>query len=67
VESFKTKAAKAAEVAIKLKKDNESIDKTADTAPIDMNLTSLPDDPKKVRELEKRVTKLRNENQQLST
>ena len=67
MESFKTKAAKAAEVAIKLKKDNESIDKTADTAPIDMNLTSLPDDPKKVRELEKRVTKLRNENQQLST
>lgn len=72
VESLKTKAAKAAEVAIKLKKDNDKLEKAADKLPLEETTMTNKDlagmdDSKKVKELEKRVTKLRNENQTLST
>lgn len=64
VESLKTKASKAAEFAIKLKKESdESPKKSVD------NMSSISstmmgggqDTEKRMKELEKKVTKLRNE------
>lgn len=57
---------------MKLKKENESLEKgerpetSVQTKEL-ASMTGTADDAKKVKELEKRVTKLRNENQQLST
>jgi len=73
-ESLKTKAAKAAEFAIDLKKENDArMNKTASSNLPENQLDSpmksmggggtLADD-KKSKELEKRITKLRNENQE---
>lgn len=73
-ESLKTKAAKAAEFAIDLKKENDArMNKTASSNLAENQLDSpmksmggggtLSDD-KKSKELEKRITKLRNENQE---
>ncbi len=76
MESLKIKAAKAAEIAIRMKKENDemsgespsSASKTSQKKPGDtaMNLTSttgLPgfDLERKYKELEKKVTKMRNE------
>lgn len=69
VESLKTKTAKAVEIALKLKKDQEnpSFEKTSlqQQKKIEDLGTSLnfSEDSKKLKELEKRVTKMRNENQ----
>lgn len=72
-ESLKTKAAKAAEFAIDLKKENDArMNKTA-TSNLPENQLDSPmkamggatlSDDKKSKELEKRITKLRNENQE---
>lgn len=72
-ESLKTKAAKAAEFAIDLKKENDArMNKTA-TSNLPENQLESPmktmggatlSDDKKSKELEKRITKLRNENQE---
>ena len=68
-ESLKTKAAKAAEIAIKMKKDAEdtgdasSLKKTS--APLQdttsMSMISGAEQERRAKELEKKVTKLRNE------
>jgi hypothetical protein len=55
-----------------LKKDNDKLEKAADKLPLEETTMTNKDlagmdDSKKVKELEKRVTKLRNENQTLST
>lgn len=74
VESAKTKAAKAAEIAIHLKNDKDSSSKVSDTPektktsfkPLGSPNKSLPPigepSQKSVKDLEKKVTKLRNEN-----
>ena len=75
VESLKTKAAKAAEIALKLKKDNNDKDQaqelTTGTAALGQTTLSsiggIDDPAKKIKELEKRITKLRNDNQHFST
>lgn len=57
-------------MALKLKKDNDKLEKAADKLPFEettmTNMAGL-DDSKKAKELEKRVTKLRNENQTLNS
>lgn len=76
VESLKTKAAKAAEFALKLKSEQEkggdeqpsptkSTMKEQSTIGGNSTFMSGMDSEKKVKELEKKVTKMRNENQQL--
>lgn len=55
-----------------MKKDNDKLEKAADKLPLEETTMTNKDlagmdDSKKVKELEKRVTKLRNENQTLST
>ena len=65
-EGLKNKAAKAAEFAIQLKKERESaLDSTGGAAANTdtQGGTNLEAD-KRVRELEKRITKMRNENQE---
>ena len=74
VESLKTKCAKAAEVALKYKADHEKKvaeenKVSAKDLPAAVRPQSQPsapiDDAKKVKDLEKRITKMRNENQAL--
>lgn len=81
VESLKTKAAKAAEIALKMKKENDHIIENGGGAspkkPLDPKhmtqgtISSMGDGAtfqdleKKMKEHEKKITKLRNENQQL--
>ena len=69
VESLKTKAAKAAEIALKLKQDNEKIEAPAQEKEMATTFTGGAglDDAKKVKDLERRITKMRNDNQTLST
>lgn len=66
---MKTKAAKAAEIALKLKQDNEKVEAPAQEKEMATTFTGGAglDDAKKVKELERRITKMRNDNQTLST
>jgi regulator of replication initiation timing len=82
IESLKTKAAKAAEIALKMKKENDEISSTVggESPQIKKGLGAAPTDTmmasstvgmsgaeieRKCKELEKKVTKMRNENQEL--
>lgn len=72
IESLKTKAAKAAEIAIKMKKENDEITSQGGSGspqqkkptPSDTMMSSMSgvETERKYRELEKKVTKMRNEN-----
>lgn len=75
VESLKTKAAKAAEIALKMKKENDEMTSSPQSAAktqkkpagdTTLNLTSASgllgqDLERKYKDLEKKVTKMRNE------
>ena len=75
IESLKTKAAKAADIALKMKKENEELESNATTSPKKSDpmqtvggaslMTGGIESEKRAKELEKKVTKLRNENQEL--
>ena len=80
VESLKTKAAKAAEIALKMKKENDTILDTGASSPkkpldpkhlTQGTISTMGDGAtfqeleKRLKEQDKKVTKLRNENQQL--
>ncbi len=66
---MKTKAAKAAEFALKLKSENDAQSETmSSTSPkknVELTSTiggmSTVDSEKKIKEMEKRITKMRNE------
>ena len=78
VESLKTKAAKAAEIALKMKKENDSIIEGGGSSPKKADgksqgmmsgtissmgdAASFQDLEKKMKEHEKKITKLRNDN-----
>ena len=64
-DGLKTKAAKAAEFALEMKKENDSTMKDAPIlreaqAPIE----NTSEAERKIKEMEKRITKMRNENQE---
>ncbi len=75
VESFKNKAAKATEIALKLKDDHDAAKALSQTPVASLPpekqqellarpvTPAAPADDKKVKELERRITKLRNETQ----
>lgn len=71
VESLKTKCAKAAEIAIKLTNEKQNLEANQTTSskiqlsplPAKQTLPPIPAEPSKsLKDLEKKVTKLRNEN-----